>query len=274
MSTLTAAATSKGPFVNARMYAATPSCEIRWKQLLRWVLDRADVDWAYLEHPAPQPLGALWSRDDLGAALMCGLPWSLRDPRPAIVAAPCPSPPAYGGRAVYWSDIVVAAHGPHRTLEDTFGGVVGYTVAGSLSGSVAMRRHLDRYRGRSSAPLYREEVDGLVNARGVIEAVRDGRIDVGPLDSYSHDLLARHEPALTASVRVVERTAARPIPPFVATAPVTADELRRLRAAFLATSAAPELADARADLLLAGFATVDEDAYRELASLAPSSLDD
>ena len=55
-------------------------------------------------------------------------------------------------------------------------------------------------------------VGGLVNAQGVIDALAAGRIDVGPLDSFSHDLIERYDPARATQVRTVASTVMRPIP--------------------------------------------------------------
>jgi ABC-type phosphate/phosphonate transport system substrate-binding protein len=56
-----------------------------------------------------------------------------------------------------------------------------------------------------------------------------GEIDVGPLDSYVHDLLERHEPETAARLRVVESTAMTPIPLLVASPGIEDDALARLR---------------------------------------------
>jgi ABC-type phosphate/phosphonate transport system substrate-binding protein len=256
------------PIVNARMYSVNAECKADWQRVLRWALDRADLDWPIVDHDAPAPLARLWARDDLGAALMCGLPFALREPRPTLVAAPLPMPPRYGGRAVYCTDIAVAAGSPHRTLEDTFGGVVGYTVADSLSGAVALLEHLRPWRRARGTRLYRAAIGGLLNARGVIEALASGRIDVGPLDSYSHDLLKHYEPALAVRVRTIASSALRPIPPLVATAALAPDALARLREALLGTARASALADAMSRLQLAGFAIPAPADYDGLAALA------
>jgi ABC-type phosphate/phosphonate transport system substrate-binding protein len=242
------------PVANARMYSATPAARQAWKEVLGWALSRAGLAWEVLDHDAPAPLADLWARADLGCAMMCGLPYSRRAPRPVLVAAPVPSPTRYGGRPVYFTDIVVRADSRFRALEDTFGGVVGYTLEDSMSGCVALRRHLRSYRSHEQPQLYRKAVGGLLNARRVIEALAAGEIDVGPLDSYYHDLLRRHEPAFAAKVRVVGSTEPAPIPPLVATAPLEAAVLDRLRAALLAAGSARELAAQRDALLLSGFA--------------------
>ena len=259
------------PIVNARMYSVTAECKADWHRVLRWAQQRADLDWKIVDFDAPAPLAQLWARDDLGAALMCGLPFSTREPRPTLIAAPLPSPPRYGGEPVYCTDIVVATDSLHASIEDTFGGVVGYTLADSMSGAVAFLDHLLPLRAKRGTRLYGAAVGGLINARGVIDALAEGRIDIGPLDSYSHDLLKHYHPVLAARVRTIESTAMRPIPPLVATAAIGADALARLRDALLHTRDAGELAAPMARLQLAGFAVPDPSRYGALAAIADAS---
>ena len=257
------------PVANARMYSATPSVRQDWRELLRWTLARAGLAWPVIDHDPPAPLAALWARDDLGLAMMCGLPFIQRGVRPTIVAAPIPSPARYGGRPIYFTDIVVAAESRCQRLEDTFGGgTVGYTLADSMSGGGAFRSHRAPYRERRGARLYAHAVGNLVNARGVIEALAAGTIDVGPLDSYYHDLLRANDPALAGKVRVIASTAAMPIPPLVATAARSAPQLQAVREALQRAAVADELGALRARLLLSGFAVPDASDYDALDRIA------
>src|SRR5437016_2783550 len=107
------------PVANARMYSVTPAVKAAWHELLAWVLLQADLDWQVIDHDPPAPLSQLWARDDLGLALMCGLPFSKREPQPTLLAAPIPSPQRYGGQPVYMTDLVVRADAPYRSIEDT-----------------------------------------------------------------------------------------------------------------------------------------------------------
>jgi ABC-type phosphate/phosphonate transport system substrate-binding protein len=257
--------------VNARMYSVTADAKADWHRVLGWALQRADLDWEILDYDAPAPLAQLWARRDLGAAMMCGLPFAKRKPRPTLIAAPRPSAPRYGGEPIYCTDIVVAADSLHASIEDTFGGVVGYTLADSMSGGVALRAYLLPLRQKRGDRLYGAAVGGLVNARGVIDALAEGRIDVGPLDSYSHELLKHYHPVLAARVRTIASTPMRPIPPLVATAAIGAGALARLRDALLATQDATELAAPMARLQLAGFTVPDASAYDALAAIAAAS---
>ena len=257
---------------NARMYSIDPHSTRAWKALLEWVVARASLSYDVIDYPAPLELSALWARDDLGAVFMCGLPYSLRAQTEfAIVAAPIPSPERYAGLPRYMTDIVVRADSACSSIEDTFGGVVGYTVRDSQSGYFALRHFLAPWQADRAPPLYRGVVGDLINARGVIDAIVDGRIDVGPLDSYCHDLLKRNQPDYARQVRAIATTDPTPIPVFVARrggdgggGATAANELARLRTAFDAAGTAAELATIRDTLALAGFAHPDPAGYAVL----------
>ena len=108
----------------------------------------------------------------------------------------------------------------------------------------------------------------LVNARGVIQALIDGRIDIGPLDGYCHDLLRANDPDLASQVRTIATTPALPVPPLVATASISDHELQRLRDALLAVGERSELEQLRARLLLRGFAVPEASDYLPLARMS------
>lgn len=254
---------------NTRMYATTPASKAAWKRLFEWVLARARLDAALHAHEPPRLLSELWERDDLGAVMMCGLPLSRRPVTPLILAQPLPSPPRYAGRATYCSDLVVAADAPYRTLADTFGQRAGYTLKDSQSGYMAFRHHLLVHHPQVAEPYPHDRiVGGLMNARGVIDAIAEGRIDIGPLDGYVHDLLRHTDPDFTAQVRILESTEPTPIPPIVATAALSPLQLQSLREAFAAAVDAPELAADRDTLLLAGFRVPDSSEFDLLRSRA------
>lgn len=249
---------------NARMYSADPVTTAAWRTLLEWIVDQAGVDWDVIDYPPPQALSKLWSRANLGAVFMCGLPYTLRTPAVQLIAAPIPSPPRYGGRPVYMTDIVVRASSPYRAIEDTFGHTAGFTVTDSQSGYFAFRHFLRPHQQQRAAPLYPRVVGDLLNARGVIDALTADRIDVGPLDSYYHDLLTHHHPEYAAQVRVVASTDPTPIPGFVATSGLDAAVFRRLQQVFIAAGSSADLTAVRQQLLLEGFATPGPESYTML----------
>jgi ABC-type phosphate/phosphonate transport system substrate-binding protein len=260
------------PVANARMYSVSPRVKHAWERLLRWVLDDAALPWEVIGYDAPRPLNALWARDDLGLVMMCGLPCARRTPRPQVIAAPIPSLPRYQGLPRYCTDLVVRADAPYRRLEDTFGGVAAYTLADSMSGAIAFNAHLQAFRSPARPRLYARSVGNLVNARSVIDALARGEVDVGPLDSYYHDLLRQDDPAYVAQVRTIASTRWAPIPPLVSTATLTVAQVNRLHASLRNAIEHPELASERASLVLAGFATPDASEYDVLARIAQEPL--
>ena len=250
--------------VNARMYSVAPAAKAAWRELLEWVLEQANLRMEFVDQESPATLADLWVRNDLGAAMMCGLPYSHRKPKPILLAAPVPSPERYADRAVYFTDIAVRADAPFAKLEDTFGHTIGYTLTDSMSGCVALRQHLLPLRKPGGEPLYRKVAGGLVNARGIIQALIDGRIDVGPLDSYVHELLRLTEPGLAAQLRVVGVTAPTTMPPLVAAPGIAPAEVARLREALCATAQASGLAEVCATLGLRRFVPMAAERYQRL----------
>lgn len=250
-------------FANARMYSVTSEATSAWRKLFEWVLNKADIPAKWIEHDPPKPIIELWSRDDLICAQMCGLPYSLSASVPTLLAAPVPSLPAYNGRAIYWSYIAVKANSTFRSLNDTFGSVAGYTVKDSQSGYFAFRHHLLEHA--YSPNPYKKIVGGLVNPRGVISALVDGRIDVGPLDSYVFDLIRAGDPEFADQVRVIDMTDPTPIPPIIATLTgLDSKIVSRLREVFVAVEHEPALADVRAALLISKFIVPDSESFRVL----------
>jgi ABC-type phosphate/phosphonate transport system substrate-binding protein len=248
---------------NARMYAVSPEAEAAWRTLLGHIAADAGVDLAYEAYPAPQPLEDLWRRPDLGCVFMCGYPVALRIAEVTPLAAPIPAAPWAGGAPVYRSDLIVRADSPFRTLADTFGHRAGWTVTHSHSGFNAFRHHLLRYRSAERPSLYGEMKGDLVTARRILDAVRDGEIDVGPLDAYWHTLIAKYRPELTGGLRVVESTDLAPAPAFVASPALPAGAVDRLRAAFAGAAAAPWFPSLGEALCLSGFARVTRGDFNE-----------
>ncbi|MGO8917255.1 MAG: phosphate/phosphite/phosphonate ABC transporter substrate-binding protein [Stellaceae bacterium] len=232
---------------NARMYAVTPAVGALWRRLLDGIAARAGMDVEVIEHAPPAPIADLWRRPDKAAVFMCGLPYGLADPRPVLVAAPVPSPSAYGDRPIYWSSLVVRADSRFRTVEDTFGERLALTTPDSQSGYAAALRYFAKFA--RTGPLYREVVAPVITPRGALMAVISGAAEVAPIDSYALDLLARHATELTAQVRVIARTVQTPIPPLVA----SHGEVAPLAAAFLAAHEDAALRPIMADLLLTRF---------------------
>jgi ABC-type phosphate/phosphonate transport system substrate-binding protein len=255
---------SEPPLIaNARMYSVTPAVEEAWRTLLEHVFVAAGVAdrFAYVPYPAPQPLEVLWRRPDVGCVFMCGYPIAMRLADVTPIAAPVPAAEWAEGRPVYRTDLIVAARSRFRTLADTFGGRAAWTVPHSHSGFNAFRHHLLAYRTADRPVLFGSMAANIVTARGILDEVAAGEIDVGPLDAYWHMLIRQAFPDLASKVRVIESTASAPMPAFVAGPNAPADVVARLKASFTAAAAAPWFTALAEVLLLQGFAEVGHANY-------------
>jgi len=79
--------------------------------------------------------------------------------------------------------------------------------------------------------------------------VREGRLDIGPLDAYWHLLIARHAPQLTEGIRVLASTELAPIPAFCDLRRCTGGTRRALRTAFVGAASQPWFARWRSAVL-------------------------
>lgn len=245
---------------NARMYSQNAAAGAAWTALLARVAKAAEVPLEPFDYPAPQPLEGLWERPDLGLVFICGFPRRKYFPRTIPIAAPVPT---RWGRPVYCSDLIVRADSPIRSLEDSFGSRMAWTVHHSQSGCNAPRHHLLKLGGGKH--LYRESVGPLISAAAVVQAVIEGRADIGPLDAYVHELMKIHAPEQAAQIRTVDSTPPMPIPLLVAAPGFPDDRVQRLRAALLALGPIPELA-------LDGFAAPVEADYDVMLAMEQEAL--
>ena len=243
---------------NARMYSVSPEVAGLWRTLLAAVIEHAGLDITLLEHTAPAPINDLWQRPDKAAVFMCGLPFSRANPRPELIAAPVPSPPAFRGLPQYWSDMVVRKVSGFHTIEDTFGGRIALTVPDSQSGCLAALYFL--MSNAHQFPLYREIITPQVTPLGAMSAVVDGAADVAPIDSYAYCLLQKYRRDLTSQLRVIARTPRTPIPPLVA----STGGFEALQGAFLEADRIAAIAPLMQDLLLERFVRPDPVSYDAL----------
>jgi ABC-type phosphate/phosphonate transport system substrate-binding protein len=266
---------------NARMYGVSPEVAALWRELLSLIIAAAGQGISaagqgieLLEHAAPEPIEELWGRADMAAVFMCGLPFARTEPQPVPIAAPVPSPAAFGGEARYWSEFVVRRDSGFETVADSFGSRIAFTVPGSQSGYVAalsyfQALHLGRDPRGGHRPLFAEIIAPTITPAGALEAVVGGAAEIAPIDAYAFELLRAYRPDLTAAVRVVGHTAPTPIPLLVASPAVASGDAgggEALAAAFLAAHADTALKPWMDRLLLERFVRPDPAAYRVLAN--------
>ncbi|WJR81291.1 PhnD/SsuA/transferrin family substrate-binding protein [Bradyrhizobium sp. NP1] len=256
---------------NARMYAVTDEAADAWAHIFEWLSDRTGVALRLVDHPPPAKLSDLWQRPHLGCVMMCGWPIAQAARKPHLLATPVPSPERYRDQPIYYTDIVVRRDRDYKSLNDTFGGTIGWTLEDSNSGFNMLRHHLLGYRSSSQHRLYSRSVGHLINPLGALRAVAEGTVDVAPVDSFCHDLLKAANHPYTALARTIETTAPSPMPALIASPDIPAATAEAVSAALLDAHNDARIAGALHAARIRRFERPDAARYRytdHLASLA------
>jgi phosphonate transport system substrate-binding protein len=151
-------------------------------------------------------------------AFLCGLPYVrlVEQPEPPIelLAAPVLRGARYGGRPVYFSDVIVRRESRFRSFADLRGARWAYNEPNSHSGFGVVRYHLARlgetngYFGRLVKAGWHERSIRLVAA---------GTVDASAIDSQVLEVALREHPHLARHFRVIETLGPSTIQPVVAT---------------------------------------------------------
>jgi phosphonate transport system substrate-binding protein len=150
-------------------------------------------------------------------AFVCSLPYvELRRHGEASVeplAAPVLRGERYGGRPVYFSDVIVHRDSACRSFADLRGRSWAYNEPHSQSGYGITRYHL----------LRRGETNGFFGAcveagwhEQALRLVCDGEVDASAIDSHVLAVALRDRPELAEQLRVIDTLGPSPIQPVVA----------------------------------------------------------
>ena len=137
----------------------------------------------------------------------------------------------YGGRPVYFSDLVVRAEAPFCSFADLRDATWAYNEPASFSGYIAMHAYL-------AANGYSHSYFGAMHQTGShqrsLEAVIAGEADLTAIDSIVLEQALALEPALAGQIRTILTIGPNPVPPLVVARHVAPDIVASLGAAQLA----------------------------------------
>jgi len=201
------------------------------------------------------------ARADLGFVCSPSYLWLRAQARPSVELVPAGfvfRDPRHGREPVYWSELVVQADHPARSLEDLEGRVWGYNDECSLSGYFATLQELAA-RGCGSSFFAAQVRTG--SHLGSIEALLKGSIDGAAIDSTVLARLRRERPELRDRLRVLASLGPFPIQPVVLRVELAATLGVPIAAALLRLGADPAQAARMRPFDLEGCAPLDDRAF-------------
>ncbi len=150
---------------------------------------------------------------EIDVAFLCGLPYVRLAEQLDPLAAPVVAGDRYGGRPVYFSDVIVRHESPFQTFADLRGATWSFNDPDSHSGYlVTLTRLLEL--GQTDAFFGRVVDAGWHQVS--IEMVASGRVDASAVDSHVLAVELRDRPELASRLRVIESFGPSPIQPIVA----------------------------------------------------------
>jgi phosphonate transport system substrate-binding protein len=173
--------------------------------------------------------------------------------------------PRYGGRPIYYSDVVVRHDSPFQSFADLRGASWSYNEPGSQSGYNLIRYHLARLGERSG---YFGRVLEAGSHQQSLQMILEGRIDASAIDSLVLELELKLRPEIAPHLRIIDTLGPSPIPPAVVSKRVPGPVKEALRRALWNMHEDPE---GRAILeagMVARFISVSDRQYNPIRRMA------
>jgi phosphonate transport system substrate-binding protein len=203
---------------------------------------------------------------DLG--VICGLPYVwLADRRPAqveLLAAPVLAGDRYGGRPIYYSDVVVRRDSPITCLEELRGRSWAYNEAASHSGHAITLCSLVRMGARPG--FFSRVVEAGFHQRA-IRLVAAGAVDGAAIDSQVLAIEFRDHPQLADLLRVVDTFGPSTIQPVVAASRLPARLKEEVRDLLVDLGGDPAAQSTLAHGFIERFTAVDDGTYDDIRAM-------
>lgn len=201
-------------------------------------------------------------------AFVCSLAYlEVADQREGIlqpVAAPVLRGRRYGGRPIYFSDVVVRRDSPYQSFGDLAGCRWCYNEPLSQSGYGIVRFHLAR-EGQSFDYFGRVVASGY-HARS-LQLVAQGLADASAIDSHVLEVLGRDRPALVRQLRVIASLGPSTSQPVVIARRLGPTLAADLQEAFCSWHKHPDAEPWREFALLDRYVPVQDQDYQDIRDM-------
>jgi phosphonate transport system substrate-binding protein len=171
-----------------------------------------------LRYPTELSVGSGYSEllDQADIAFICGLPYvehtPLGVPHFEPLVAPVLIGDRYGGKPIYFSDVIVQRDSPFRSFADLRGCSWAFNEPHSQSGYgitryyLVQKRETNGYFGKVIEAGYHERTIHMVNS---------GEVDASAIDSHVLALMLRDNSTLASGLQVIDTFGPSPVQPIV-----------------------------------------------------------
>lgn len=229
---------------------------VYYQQMVDYLSDRLDLAITVVDPGNYRKLNTMLEHAEVDIAFVCSGPYveGRKTFGLELLAAP-----VVNGEAAYYSDLIVSASSPAKSLDDLQGKSFAFTDPQSNTGCL-VPRNLLKQRGHTPESFFSSFSYTYAHDRS-IHAVAEGLVDGAAVDSLIWDYLSAADPKLHRRVRVVERFGPFAIPPVVA-APHVPQELReKFRQALLTMHQDPQGQTILQGMHIDRFTPIDDGAY-------------
>jgi len=202
------------------------------------------------------------------AGFVCGLAYVklVRQPQAALepLVAPILRGDRYGGKAVYFSDVIVHRDSPYYSFGDLRGRSWCYNERLSQSGYGVTKYHLAMIG--ETMGFFGEVIEAGYHHRS-IRLVSSGKVDAATIDSHVLALAFRHHSDLAAYLRIIETLGPSTIQPIVVSRRLPRSLRREMRAALIEMHADSTARDEFDRALIQRFTSVNDDSYADIRAM-------
>ncbi|MGH2684285.1 MAG: phosphate/phosphite/phosphonate ABC transporter substrate-binding protein [Actinomycetota bacterium] len=207
-------------------------------------------------------------RDENEVCFVCSLPYVTFERRGIAPATPIAAPVLegnrYGGKPIYFSDVIVHRDSPFRSFADLRGASWAFNEPLSHSGYGITRYHLLRLG--ETAGYFGSVIEAGFHEES-IRLVAKGEVDGSAIDSQVLAVAMRYEPSVADSLRIVDALGPSTIQPVAVSKRVPPELRAAIRDVLLHLHQDDAARDALAVGLVERFVEVDERSYDDIRSM-------
>lgn len=211
-----------------------------------------------------------FEKGEADVGFICGLPYiqlAGQNPAPVeLLAAPVLQGERYGGKPVYYSDVIVRRDSPFERFDDLRGKSWSFNDCDSHSGYNVTRHRLMQLGAPGEQAFFGKIVTAGWHQES-IRLVHEGIVDASAIDSQVLAVAMRDAPALAEQLRVIDSLGPSTIQPVVAARHLPDGLKADVQAVVLTMHKDPQTRERLAQGLVERFVPIADNAYDDIRAM-------